>query len=181
MTVLLSVLIFLAIGIGFVLLNVNIGRIARPWLPNREKQAIYECGEKTFGSSRVQFDLRFYIVALFYLIFDVEVVLIYPWASVYRDAPMVALLLGLPFLGIIIIGFVYEWWSGSLDWVRQISDRSQVSDTRSAASRRLSELARTDPEMLEDAAMTDEGMMPAANPNSGNDRGHTPANVERSI
>ncbi len=160
MTVLLSVLIFVAFGVGFVLLNVNIGRIARPKLPNREKHDIYECGEKTFGSSRVQFDLRFYIVALFFLIFDVEVVLIYPWATIFRDAPLPLLLIALPFLGIVIAGFAYEWWSGSLDWVRQISDSRPEQTGRTEASLELSRLARTDPEMLEDQQLESAGSAP---------------------
>jgi len=94
--------------------------VVRPKKPNPDKDDIYECGEKTFGDSWVQFDLRFYIVALFYLVFDVEVALIYPWAVVYRqlDNVLPALIVGAPFLLIIVVGYVYEWYAGSLDWVR---------------------------------------------------------------
>ncbi len=143
---LLSVLIFLGFGLGFVLINLLVGKVVRPSLPNTEKQAIYECGEPTIGTSWVQFDLRFYIVALFYLIFDVEVALIYPWAVIYRQYSEPALVWGIPFLGIIIIGYAYEWYSGSLDWVR-----SSVNTTAPVVDKAgLAALARIDPEVLEE-------------------------------
>ena len=74
----LSIAIFLGFGLGFVLVNLLVGALVRPSLPNSEKVAIYECGEPTIGTSWVQFDLRFYIVALFYLVFDVEVTISRP-------------------------------------------------------------------------------------------------------
>src|SRR5438067_9928933 len=86
MQILLSVTLFVAIGAAFVLANLVLGAIARPRVPNPEKAAVYECGEPSIGSSWVQFDLRFYIVALVYLIFDVEVTLFYPWAVAYGNA-----------------------------------------------------------------------------------------------
>lgn len=146
---LLSISIFLGFGLGFVLLNLLVGKLVRPSLPNAEKQAIYECGEPTIGSSWVQFDLRFYIVALFYLVFDVEVALIYPWAVIYREFPTEALVLGAPFLGIIIIGYAYEWYSGSLDWVRSSANTSSKVGPNTA----MAVLARRDPEMLADEAV----------------------------
>lgn len=145
---LLSISIFLGFGLGFVLVNLLVGKILRPVMPNEEKKAIYECGEPTIGSSWVQFDLRFYIVALFYLVFDVEVALIYPWAVVYRQFPIEALVLGAPFIGIVVIGFVYEWYSGSLDWVR-----SSANTLVTGASGDLAALARRDPQVLDDDAV----------------------------
>ena len=146
---LLSISIFVGFGLGFVLLNLLVGKLLRPSLPNAEKQAIYECGEPTIGTSWVQFDLRFYIVALFYLVFDVEVALIYPWAVVYRQFPTEALILGIPFVGIIVVGFAYEWYCGSLDWVRSSINTSY----RSAAGINMAELARRDPETLADQSV----------------------------
>ena len=145
---LLSISIFLGFGLGFVLVNLLVGKILRPVMPNEEKKAIYECGEPTIGSSWVQFDLRFYIVALFYLVFDVEVALIYPWAVVYRQFPIEALVLGAPFIGIVVIGFVYEWYSGSLDWVH-----SSANTLATGASGDLAALARRDPQVLDDDAV----------------------------
>ena len=144
---LISICIFLGFGMGFVLLNLTVGAFVRPSLPNREKKAIYECGEPTIGNSWVQFDLRFYIVALFYLVFDVEVALIYPWAVVFREMPMEALVLGAPFLGIVIIGYAYEWYSGSLDWVRS----SVNTSFKGTSGLDLANLARRDPELLDES------------------------------
>ncbi len=145
---LLSIAIFLGFGLGFVLINLTVGKLVRPSLPNREKVAIYECGEPTIGTSWVQFDLRFYIVALFYLVFDVEVALIYPWSVIFRQAPTEALVLGLPFLGIIVIGYAYEWYSGSLDWVRS----SVNTSIKGTAGLDMARLARQDPEALAEQA-----------------------------
>jgi len=142
----LSISIFLLFGLGFVLVNLLVGSIVRPRMPNAEKEAIYECGEPTIGTSWVQFDLRFYIVALFYLVFDVEIALIYPWAVVFRDHPGAVLALGTPFLGIIVVGYAYEWYSGSLDWVRS-SINTSVKGTQGID---MASLARRDPEALAD-------------------------------
>src|SRR6266576_683349 len=90
MELLLSITIFLAFGAVFVLLNLTVGALARPQIPNPEKSAVYECGEPSIGTSWVQFDLRFYIVALVFLIFDVEVALFYPWAVAYGSAAELA-------------------------------------------------------------------------------------------
>lgn len=145
---LLSIFIFLAFGFGFVAVNLIVGWFLRPNLPNEEKVAIYECGEPTVGESWVQFDLRFYIVALFYLVFDVEVALIYPWAVVFRDFPLEAAVLGAPFVGFVIVGYAYEWYSGSLEWVRSSITTSAAAPRSAAGS--LAALARRDPEALED-------------------------------
>ena len=147
---LLSIAIFLGFGLAFVLVNLLVGKVVRPTMPNAEKEAIYECGEPTIGNSWVQFDLRFYIVALFYLIFDVEVAMIYPWAVVYREMPLVALVLGAPFIGIVIIGYAYEWYSGSLDWVRSSINTS----VKGTSGINMHQLARRDPEVIEDEVTT---------------------------
>jgi NADH-quinone oxidoreductase subunit A len=84
------VLIFLAVGAGFVLVNLLIGKLVRPVKPDAEKGTVYECGEPTIGSAWVQFDLRFYVVALLFVIFDVEVAFFFPWAEVFGKANAVA-------------------------------------------------------------------------------------------
>lgn len=78
--------LFLAIGAAFLAVNLLVGWLVRPRAPNREKLEVYECGEPTIGSSFVQFDLRFYVVALLFIIFDVEVALFFPWATVFGKA-----------------------------------------------------------------------------------------------
>jgi NADH-quinone oxidoreductase subunit A len=142
MDVLISVTLFVALGAAFVLVNLLTGALARPRVPNPEKAATYECGEPTMGTSWVQFDLRFYIVALVYLIFDVEVALFYPWAVAYGsagrlgeplgltpfDVRQVALVDMLFFFGILLLGFAYLWRFGYLDWVRSAATTSLSPD-----------------------------------------------------
>src|ERR1700743_195620 len=79
-------LLFLAVGIGFIFVHLVAGKLIRPAKPNAEKQTVYECGEPTIGSAWVQFDLRFYVVALLFVIFDVELAFFFPWAVVFGTA-----------------------------------------------------------------------------------------------
>src|SRR5215216_6012412 len=144
MELLLSVTIFLAFGAVFVFANLILGFFARPQIPNPEKATVYECGEPAIGSSWVQFDLRFYIVALVYLIFDVEVALFYPWAVTYGSADTVAAATGMStfavrqvalvdmlfFFGVLLVGFAYLWRFGYLDWVRSAATTSLKIDYR---------------------------------------------------
>ncbi|PHS07508.1 MAG: NADH-quinone oxidoreductase subunit A [Blastopirellula sp.] len=83
-------LLFVLCGLGFVLLNIFLGSLLRPSDPHEEKLEVYECGEPTIGSSYVQFDLRFYVVALLFIIFDVEVAFFFPWAVIYGKATQLA-------------------------------------------------------------------------------------------
>jgi NADH-quinone oxidoreductase subunit A len=80
------VLLFLAVGVGFIFVHLMVGKLIRPARPEAEKGTIYECGEPTIGSAWVQFDLRFYVVALLFVIFDVEVAFFFPWAEVFGKA-----------------------------------------------------------------------------------------------
>jgi len=142
MELLLSITLFVAFGAVFVFANLTIGSLARPRVPNPEKAAVYECGEPSIGSSWVQFDLRFYIVALVYLIFDVEVALFYPWAVAYGSAPRLANEIGMTtaalrgvaivdmlfFFGVLMVGFAYLWRFGYLDWVRSAATTSLKID-----------------------------------------------------
>ena len=157
--ILLSITIFLAFGFGFVLVNMLVGSIVRPSAPNPEKASVYECGEPTVGSSWVQFDLRFYVVALFYLIFDVEVALIWPIAVVFREHAGPALVIAGIFMALILVGYVYEWYSGSLDWIRSTVNVKAPGRVGGLTGARLGtmtpaaeaqRLARRDPELLDE-------------------------------
>ena len=86
----LLILVFLAVGVGFLLTNLFLGKLLRPDEPGEDKQAIYECGEPAVGSSWIQFDLRFYVVALLFVIFDVEMAFFFPWATVFGGANRMA-------------------------------------------------------------------------------------------
>lgn len=114
----IGLLIFTVAGIAMSLGALVFGSFVRTKLPHPEKGAPYECGEPTIGTSWVQFDLRFYVVALVFLIFDIEVALFYPWAVVYAEAGVGALWDMLFFFGVIVVGFLYLWRFGYLDWVR---------------------------------------------------------------
>ena len=134
----LSVMIFATVGTLFLLANLVAGHFFRRRVPTPEKLAAYECGEVPVGSSWVQFDLRFYIVALVYLVFAVEVVLLYPWAVVYGSANESAAGWGISvfelrrlafgelvvFLVIVTVGLAYLWKFGYLDWVRSVVKQS---------------------------------------------------------
>lgn len=157
MEVLLSISLFVLMGAVFVFVNLAVGALARPKVPNPEKAAVYECGEPTFGSSWVQFDLRFYIVALVFLVFDVEVALFYPWAVAWGRAAELAHQVGLAsafelrkvalvdmlfFFGVLLVGFAYLWRFGYLDWVRSTATTSLKVDSRPGID--LSREARSD-------------------------------------
>ena len=132
MSPLLSVTLFIAIGIAFVFGNLTLGSLIRPRHPEPQKGEAYECGEPAIGPNHVQFDPRFYVIALVYLVFDVEVALTYPWAVAYGDAASVAARVGqtlfqvraaalvdlLIFFGLLLVGFAYLWRLGHLDWIR---------------------------------------------------------------
>ncbi|HEV7298081.1 MAG TPA: NADH-quinone oxidoreductase subunit A [Tepidisphaeraceae bacterium] len=149
MEVLLSIVLFVVLGGVFVFANLTIGSLARPKLPNAQKLEAYECGEPSIGSNWVQFDLRFYIVALVYLVFAVEIALFYPWAVAWGDAVRIAKESGLPdafavrqvaivdmlfFFGVILIGFAYLWRFGYLDWVRTATVSNLRDDTPAVQS-----------------------------------------------
>ena len=152
MNLLLTVSIFILFGAVFVWVNLVFGALVRPRIPNPEKATVYECGEPSIGSSWVQFDLRFYIVALVYLIFDVEVALFYPWAVAFGSAAadpatafhfrQVAIVDMLFFFGVLLVGFAYLWRFGYLDWVRSAATTSFKVDYRPGID--LSREARID-------------------------------------
>jgi NADH-quinone oxidoreductase subunit A len=123
------VLIFILFGIFFGLLALGIARLLRPSNPFPAKLTTYECGELPQGSSWVRFNIRFYLIALFFIVFDVEVIFLFPWAVIFRD------LLGVPgmgalvfwemvlFLAILVVGLAYVWGKGDLDWVKSLVAR----------------------------------------------------------
>ena len=129
----MEVLLFAGVGTALGLGALLLGALLRPKNPGGLKSEIYECGEPTVGPAWVQFDLRFYVVALVFVVFDVEIALLYPWAVVYKD--YIARGLGSAafwamvfFLGLITVGFLYLWRFGYLDWVRAASHSSDKKE-----------------------------------------------------
>jgi NADH-quinone oxidoreductase subunit A len=132
---LLNVLVFALFGVGFVVFTVAVlSRILRPKVQDPAEPAkgeTYECGEPTIGSSWVRFDIRFYTLALIFLIFDVEVAFLYPWAVIFkplREAKLGMFLIAevLLFIGILLVGFIYCWRRGDLDWIKSVTSHASA-------------------------------------------------------
>lgn len=113
-----KIFVFLIVALVFVAISLFIAKLIRPKRPTKEKLTAYECGEDTIGSPWVKFNIRFYVVALIFLIFDVEVVLLFPWALSYKEFGFYGFLVGIIFLIILAIGMFYEWRKGDLEWAR---------------------------------------------------------------
>jgi len=120
-----NVLLFAATAILFVGGSLIAGRFLRPNAPTREKSMIYECGEKPIGQAWFNFNPRFYLIALVFVIFDVELAFVYPVVTVFRDwiargQGVLALAEIMVFIGILAIGLVYVWVKGDLEWLKRI-------------------------------------------------------------
>ncbi|WP_138429158.1 NADH-quinone oxidoreductase subunit A [Fodinibius saliphilus] len=111
-----NVFLFLLLGVLFVAVSLTAAKLLRPNRPNAEKLATYECGETPFGSARVQFNNRFYIIGLMFLIFEVEILLLFPWVMVFQEIGWFAFFAMLVFVFLIFIGFAYELGKGHLQW-----------------------------------------------------------------
>jgi len=109
--------VFLILGIGFVLVTLFVAKLVRPNRPSRVKLQSYECGEAPVGSSWIQYNVGYYIYALIFVIFDVEVVFLFPWAVSYQKLGLFAFVEMLIFLAILIFGLIYAWRKGALRWV----------------------------------------------------------------
>lgn len=122
-----TILVFLVFGALFVVLNmVAIGRLIRSRTKYTEQKSTpYECGEPTFGSAFVRFDIRFYVLALVFAIFDVEVVFLFPWAVVMKDLGWLAFLEGAVFVAVLGLGLAYIWRKGDIDWIPLHGHRRQ--------------------------------------------------------
>ncbi len=125
-----TVLVFIALGAVTVALMLGLSRLLAPRDPSPVKSSPYECGEVPFGSSWVQFNIRFYVVALIFIIFDVEVALLYPWAVIFRRLGLVAFVEAFVFIVILLAGLAYLWKEGDLEWVRSLQDGGTGKDTK---------------------------------------------------
>jgi len=125
-----KIFIFMLIAILFTVVAIFVARLIRPARPTHEKLLTYECGEDTIGSPWVKFNIRFYVVALIFLIFDVEVVLLIPWALVYQQFGVGGFLVGFIFLFLLGLGMAYEWRKGDLEWIRPELKHSVLKKTK---------------------------------------------------
>ncbi len=112
----LPILIFLGLAIGLSAVMVTASFIVGPNNPDVEKNSSYECGFEPFDDARMKFDVRFYLVAILFIIFDLEVAFLFPWAISLGDIGVFGFWSMVVFLGILTVGFVYEWRKGALEW-----------------------------------------------------------------
>lgn len=113
-----GILSFLAVVVAFLAVNLLAWWAIRPSRFSEEKLTTYECGENPVGSAWVQFNIRFYVFALVFIVFDVEAVFLLPWAVVYRELGLLAFVEGLVFIAILVVALAYVWRKGDLEWVR---------------------------------------------------------------
>lgn len=110
------ILVFIVIGILLGLLMQSLGRFLGPHRPNKAKLSPYECGFEAFEDARLPFDVRYYLVAILFIIFDLETAFLFPWAVVLRRIGWLGFWAMMIFLLILIVGFIYEWKRGALEW-----------------------------------------------------------------
>jgi len=112
----LPILIFLGVGVAFGLAIIVLGWLMAVKRPDKEKSSPYECGFEPFEDARLPFDVRFYLVAILFIIFDLETAFFFPWAVVLRHIGDFGLFAMALFLGLLVIGFIFEWKKGALEW-----------------------------------------------------------------
>jgi NADH:ubiquinone oxidoreductase subunit 3 (subunit A) len=113
-----GILVFVAVAVGFLVMNLLVWKVIRPSRYSEEKLTTYECGENPTGSAWIQFNIRFYVFALIFIVFDVEAVFLLPWAVVFRRLGPLAFVEGLVFIAILVVALAYVWSKGDLEWVR---------------------------------------------------------------
>jgi len=111
-----SILIMIALGAGFALISVLLSRVLGPKKPTPEKAAPYECGMPPVGDARERQSVKFYLVAMIFLLFDIEVAFLYPWAMALRELGWTGFVQVVLFMLLLLAGYVYVWRKGALDW-----------------------------------------------------------------
>ena len=110
------IMIFIVIGAGMAIAMYLLSKILSPSSPDTEKLSAYECGFEPFNDSRMEFDVRFYLVAILFIIFDLEIAFLFPWAISLGKIGLFGFVSMMIFLFILTVGFIYEWKKGALDW-----------------------------------------------------------------
>jgi len=112
----LPILIFITVGVLAGAVPIAVGFILGPQRPDSAKTSPYECGFEAFEDARMKFDVRYYLVAILFIIFDLEIAFLFPWAVALRDIGLLGFTAMAIFLGILVVGFIYEWKKGALEW-----------------------------------------------------------------
>ncbi|OGA16830.1 MAG: NADH-quinone oxidoreductase subunit A [Betaproteobacteria bacterium RIFCSPLOWO2_02_FULL_66_14] len=110
------VLLFILVGMAVGVIPVVLGALLGPHRPDPEKLSPYECGFEAFEDARMKFDVRYYLVAILFILFDLEIAFLFPWATVINEIGLFGFTSMMIFLAILVVGFVYEWQKGALEW-----------------------------------------------------------------
>jgi NADH-quinone oxidoreductase subunit A len=114
--ILMFIVVGLLVGLVTVAIGAGMSRIVGVHRPDTEKLSPYECGFEAFEDARMKFDVRYYLVAILFILFDLEIAFLFPWAVVLRDIGLFGFMAMMVFLGILVVGFIYEWMKGALEW-----------------------------------------------------------------
>jgi len=116
------VLVFILVGLAFGVAPIVLGRIVAPYRPDSEKQSPYECGFEPFEDARMKFDVRYYLLAILFILFDLEIAFLFPWATILREIAgdeslrLFGFFEMFVFLGILLVGYIWVWKKGALEW-----------------------------------------------------------------
>ncbi len=110
------ILLFILVGLAIGILCMVAGWFLAPNKPDVEKLSAYECGFGAFEDARIKFDVRYYLIAILFILFDLEIAFLFPWAVVLKEVGLFGFVAMLVFLGLLVVGFVYEWVKGALEW-----------------------------------------------------------------
>jgi len=114
--ILMFILVGIALGVVPVMLGGGLSRLLGVHRPDAEKLSPYECGFEAFEDARMKFDVRYYLVAILFILFDLEIAFLFPWAIVLQEIGFFGFMAMMLFLGILVVGFIYEWKKGALEW-----------------------------------------------------------------
>jgi len=110
------IVLFIGIALAFGIVTLLASYLLQPRFPEAEKLSPYECGSEPFSDARMPFPVRYYIIAMMFVIFDIEVIFLYPWAVAFSDIGLIGLLEMLVFIGLFVVAYVYAWRKGALEW-----------------------------------------------------------------
>ena len=110
------ILVFIGVGLAVGVLGRLLNHVLAPNNPDIEKLSAYECGFEAFEDARMKFDVRYYLIAILFILFDLEIAFLFPWAVVIKEIGLHGFIAMMVFLGILVVGFIYEWRKGALEW-----------------------------------------------------------------
>ena len=110
------IIIFIALAGAFGLVTLALSYLLQPKYPEPEKLSVYECGSEPFSDSRMPFPVRYYVIAMLFVIFDIEVIFLYPWAVTFNQLGIIGFIEMMIFIGLFVVAYVYAWRKGALEW-----------------------------------------------------------------